>query len=34
MGLLFTKRTPCTENEHLCVIEKEFDSRSVTLARI
>ena len=34
MGLLFTKRTPCNENEHLYAIEKEFDSRSVTLARV
>ena len=25
MGLLFTKRTPCSENEHLYAIEKEFD---------
>ena len=34
MGLLFTKRTPYTENEHSYAIEKEFDSRSVTLARV
>ena len=34
MGLLFTKRIPCNENEHLYVIENEIDSRSVTLARV
>ena len=31
MGLLFRERTPCYETEHLYAIEKEFDSRSVTL---
>ena len=31
MGLLFTKRIPCNENEHLYAIENELDS--VTFSR-
>ena len=34
MGLLFTKRIPCNGSEHLYAIKNEFDSRSVTLARV